>query len=320
MPQPSTAMARAELGAIASEVMRDAGASSYIGLRVLPIFNSGLQSGEYPIITRESMLKLHETLRAPKSGYNRADWTFDLDNFTCQENGWEEVIDDAQAKKYKNLFTYEEMLTRRAIAIILRKQEKRIADAVFNTSTFTPVVLTHEWDDSTNAVPITDVQTGKIAFKDATGLNPDTLIIAHSTFLNLGTNAQIIARVLYTNPGVGNGELTKELIAAALGVERLLVGDAYYDSADDGLAASMTGIWSNEYAMLCRTAKTEDLEDPALGRTFLWTEDSGTGEAGTVVEEYRDESVRSTIIRVRHQTTEKIICAGVGYLMSNVTT
>ena len=60
-----------------------------------------------------------------------------------------------------------------------------------------------------------------------------------------------------------------------------------------------------------------DLEDPCLGRTFLWTEDS---DQLPVVETYRDEKVRSDVVRVRFSNDEKIICSAVGYLMDNITT
>jgi len=317
---PSSTTQRPDLGAIASEVMRDAGKSGFIGFQVLPAFRSEIATGEYPIITRESMMKMPETRRAAKSGYNRGDWRFDLDNFACVEHGWEEPVDDKQAKLYARYFDAEVISTRRAMSIILRAQEKRIADAVFNTSTWTAVSITHEWDDATNAVPLSDVTTGKKAIKDATGITPNALVIAYSTFLDLGLCDDVVDRLKYVSPAVQRGEISAQMLASYFALDKVLVGDAYYDAAKAGQDASMSGIWSSEYAMLCRVATSGDLEEPALGRTFVWTEESGSGEDTTIVEEYRDEKIRGNVIRVRHDTTEKIVCTDVGYLMDNITT
>jgi len=313
-------MQRPDLGAIASEIMRDAGKAGFIGTRVLSIFNTAVQTGEYPLITRESMLKLPETKRAPKGKYNRGGWTFDLANFACQEYGWEEPVDDVEAKKYARYFDMETVCTRRALSIILRALEKRIADAVFNATTWTAVGVTNEWDDATNADPLGDVNTGKKAIYDATGIVPNALITAYSTFLDLGVCDQVVDRIKYTNPAVQRGEISTQLLAQFFGVDQVLVGNAVYDSANLGQDASISAIWSNEYAMLCRISSSMDLEEPSLGRTLIWTGDSGSGEDGVVVETYRDEGVRGDVIRARHQTDEVIICEDVGYLLENITT
>ena len=71
-----------------------------------------------------------------------------------------------------------------------------------------------------------------------------------------------------------------------------------------GPDATITNIWDYEYAALIKTASGQDITEPCVGRTFLWTEDSPTNP---IVEEYREENRRSDIFRVRHNVGEQLI-------------
>jgi len=318
MPQPSSAIPRPDLGVVAHEYEPGGGMGDFIALQVLPDFPIATIEAYYPQMKRETMLKLRQTARAPRGKYNRAEWDFDWSTVTCKENGWEEVEDDVQAKRYRTIFDYESALAMVCKSVILRRREKRVADAVFNTSTWTPVSLTNEWDDADNATPIDDINTGKKAIRDATGLEPDTLIVAYSTSLDLGRCAQVVDQIKYSFPGVMPGTVKPNMLAQIFQLERVLVGKGVYDSADLGQDASITDLWSNEYAMLCRVSDGGiNLLEPCLGRSFRWSEDS---PVDVVIEEYRDEESRATIIRGRQHTHEAIVMADAGYLMDNVTT
>lgn len=58
------------------------------------------------------------------------------------------------------------------------------------------------------------------------------------------------------------------------------------------------------------------LWEPVYGRTFLWFQDS---PQSVVVESYREENKRSTIIRARQHVGEAVIFAGAAYRLSNIT-
>jgi hypothetical protein len=100
--------------------------------------------------------------------------------------------------------------------------------------------------------------------------------------------------------------LTDSQLAAIFDVPRVLVGGAVYDSAKKNKAASISDLWSYEYAALVKISSGPDLTQPGVGRTFLWTEDSPDN---AIVEQYREEKTRSDIFRVRHSVGEEYICS-----------
>lgn len=328
-PTADTAVSRPDLGQVAYEAMSDAGTQGFIGLEVMPIFETVRNSASYQVMPIEQLLQLQKTARASRSRYNRGDWTWEEGYFTTKENGWEEPVDDREKSLNASKMDDEIISTQIAVGIILRAQEKRIADKVFNATNFTANAVTNEWDDGANATPITDVKTGKAALR-AKGIVANALIISYSVFENLKGCAQIIDRIKYTFPMMEMEDMTIAQMAQILGVPRLLVAGALYNSANKGQTASISDIWSNEYAMLTRVSNSADIREPCIGRTFLWTRESPTNP---VVESYRDEGVRGDIVRVRHDTDEAFIrsydedkavksdiAVNCSYLMSNITT
>ena len=316
MPRPTSAttIQRPDLGSVAMEFMEKQ--ADFIGMQVLPPFEVAEQSGDYPVIPLEALANTPDTKRAPRGNYSRDDYEFELDSYSCVEHGYEEPVDEVEVKLYKRYFDVEKIAALRAIRTVLRAQEKRIADMVFNASNFTAHAVTNEWDDASNATPINDVNTGRLAIQAATGLDPNTLIISYSTFLDLGLVDQIIDRIKYTHPEVVRGEVSAVLLAQAFGVEKVLVGKGLYNSAKKGQTASMSRLWDKEYAMLCVTNDDGDIETPCIGRTFRW----GADDPGNVIESYREEQVRSDIIRARQFTDEELINTNAAYLLSNITT
>jgi hypothetical protein len=329
-PKPNTSIARPDLGFAVQEYIESAPAMGFIGLEVMPIFATPYQATTFPVIPKEALLGLGDTKRAMRGFYNRGDWEFEQGKYSTSEHGWEEPVDDRERNLYKASIDADTIAVQRATAMILRSQEKRIADKVFNATNFTAHGVTNEWDDAAAGVPLDDLETGKLAVRSACGMMPNTLIIAYSTFLNLRRNAQLKAQFGSAFAGQDANNMTVQQMAHLLDVEKLLVGGAVYNSAKKGQSAVIANLWDKEYAMLTITSAAADISEPCIGRTFLWTEESADN---TVVEQYRAESNRSDIFRVRHDTDERLlrsvddddttvsdIAAAVSYLFGNITT
>ncbi|MCB2188821.1 MAG: hypothetical protein KQJ78_20570 [Deltaproteobacteria bacterium] len=319
-PTPGTTLLRPDLGALNFEYAVEASQRGFIGTTIMPYFPTALASGSYPVIPAEVFLKLPDTHRTARAGYARSDWQFSDDTYSCQEYGFEEVIDDSERNMYEGIYSeldIEAISAMRAMDILLRGQEKRIADMVFNTSNLTAHAVTTEWSTTATASPITDVRTGKEAVRKACGLEPNILVIAKAVFDNLVMCAQIAERVQYTTPvEMMDEEAQRRLLSQALGVQ-VRVGNAIYDAAKKGQDLSATDIWDDEYALLARVPTNPlDLKEPCLGRTFLWT---GDAPQEIVTEQYRSNEVRGDVIRVRTNVGEVFVCTAAAYLMSNIT-
>ena len=325
MPSPSSSLAtqRPDLASFL-EFDLESDRAGYVANQVFPVMNVASQAGNFGKIPLEQLLQQRNTKRAPGSGYARSQFTFSPATYATDEHGAEEPVDDRESKMYAEYFDAEQVATMRAFSSVLRNAEQRVADAVFNTSTWAGASLTtgitNEWDDATNAVPLTDVEAAVQKIYDNSGLWANALVINRKVFRNLRNCDQVVERIQSAGAGDATkaSDITTQMLAQAFDLDYIIVAGTSRNGAKEGQAASPTQIWSSEYAMVCRVASGQDMRDPCIGRTFHWSSDGSS--IGGSVESYRDETVRGNVIRVRHDVAEVVLYAEAGHLLSNITT
>jgi len=315
MSSPTTTIERRDLGEVVEEYALAKSEADFIGLKIMPIFKTPLQQGNYPVIAVEQMLKPRVITRAPRGNYNRGDWGFEQGNYACEEYGWEEVVDDANARNYASYFDAEAIGAKIGTDVLLRGQDTRIKTIVEAQSAHS---ITNEWDDATNATPRSDVNTGIRTIVQATGMIPDLFVTTWTNFQNLLVTDEVLDATKYTGAITMVGfEAQKRMIAQYFGVNRVEVTNAIYNSAGEGQTLTASQIWSNEYAALVVTGSGSLQSGPCFGRSFLWQDDSPDN---VNVESYREDAVRGTIIRTRHYVDEKVLNSSCIYLLSNMVT
>lgn len=325
MPAPSSTPAtlRPDLAGAMEEFPIAQAMAGMIGYMVAPVLDVSVQADNFGKIPVEAYLQLLNTKRASGSGYNRDDFEFDLDSYATIEHGAEGVVDDRDAKRYRSYFDAELKQVERKRFQVMLAAEKRVADLVFNASTFTGALTAAAgtaWDDYANADPIADVEAAAQAFYNNTGLWPNTGICGRLNYRNLRNCQSIIDRI--SSVGAGDRSLATDINAAKLAevfdLPRILIGGMASNTANKGLAASIGSIWNPDYFMLAYISDDSSIETPSLARTFHWSED-GSAIGGTI-ETYREDDKRSTIVRVRHEVHEKLMYTQLGYLITGCTT
>lgn len=311
--RPANTVDRPDLGALAYEYLLSG--AGYIGTDLMPIFPVAEQSMQYPVITLEAVLKARSnTRRASRSGYPRADWEFETQTFACAEHGWEEVIDDNERALYARFFDAEAVATEIATGILLRNHETRVAAVLAALAGNS--AASAAWSNAATATPKADVQGGINAMRAATGVLPNVIAMSYSLFQECLVTAEIKDYLQYTSPHLVQGmEAQRGMLASYFGVSQVLVGDVLEDTGKRGKAASLSDVWPTDEVYLARVATDANLRQPAIGRTFMWTADAPNI---LTTESYRDEPIRSDVIRVRHNVAEAVQYAGAGHRVTGV--
>lgn len=322
MPEPTstTAIQRPDLGILAYEYNLAASQRGFIAGAIFPDFETPEKTADYPIITIESLLKKpKDTRRAPRSAYPRNDWQFETGTYNTKDRGLEEPLDDVERKLYARFFDAEAVTISRIVDGMLRDKEARVASMVFNTSNITHTgAVGIEWSTKATATPKSDVKDAIATLRLATGVAPDSLAISETVFNNLLVVAEMKDYLQYTSPHLmENLEAQKSVLARYLGLKNVVVGNALYDTALKGKSYSLADIWDDEYALLFKSpGNAMDLQEPVLGRTFIWNQDGGRE---MIIETYREEKSRSDIYRARNYFEENFMFTGAAYLLSNIT-
>jgi len=325
---PSTAITRTDLASTFSEFDLRMSRQGFIGPRVLRPRLVGVQASDVGKVPLEQLLITKPDDRAPGAGYRRGDFEFSKFSYATDEHGWEEPMDDRQIAIFRDQLDAEDIHAQRAEDIVCRNYEIAVAAAVYDTTTWTGAALTtgitHEWDDATNAKPINDVEAAKRKVRDGSGLEANALICNRNQFWNLANTNQVVDRIKYWG-GDDPKRINEAMIAALLDLDYILVAGGIKNTGKEGQSATIAQVWSDEYAVVARVATTDDPQEPCLGRTFMWSGD-GPGVPGTdeelavIVEEYREEQVRGSVIRARNDRDIVIMYAEAAHLLSNVTT
>lgn len=291
-----------------------------IGPQILTPWATKNKRGSLPQIPIAALTHLPDTKRKPKSGANRTTWEYGELTYANITHAHEELDNEEESAEYSDYFNYEVVAAKRGVDIINRRLEYDTVAALHNTTTFTgatgTLAVTDEWDDATNAIPITNVSAGMEAIRGKCGMTADTLQISWTTWRDLSVCNQIRNALQYTK--MPDGFIPLDALAGALGVKRVLCpGDGnVYNSANMGLTAVLSEIWTAEYAFLCVTNQSADISAPCIGRTFNWAGGGGMME----VDSYEEPQTESQVIRAKSCREPNVFSAAFGFLFSNITT
>jgi hypothetical protein len=324
MPAPSAALSRPDLESSFQEFDTEARDRGFIADQVLPPMPVNKVSSSFLRIPVEALLAERDTERASGGTYARQKYKFEEDSYDCKEQGAEEVVDDRDAAIYKNFFQAEVLATGRARSAVMINREKRVAAAIFNTSTWTGATLTtalsSAWSGPVSSQPVQDVQAAAEKIFEGTGLIANALVINRKVLQYLRNCDEVVERLKYSSV-VDVKKITIEALAEMLFPDvpgaRLIVAGAPRNTLNAGQASvSMTRIWSDSYAMVCRVSDSSDLSEPCLGRSLHFVSDGS--ELPCKIETYRDDTIRADIVRCRHDVSEKVLYAGAGHLLTNI--
>jgi hypothetical protein len=352
MAAPSTAINRFDLGMSYSEFSLEANRMKYIGLMVLPPVGVSQEAATFRKIEIASMLtKPEDTARAPRSGYNRSQGTWTTDSYSVQEHGVEEVNDDAENEMYGDIVRGEQLAVARGINRVLQSLENDIAQAVFNTSTWTGSALTTAvtsigssgnvaWSTKASADPIAHIDFAREKVKNNCGFKPNTVILTDTDFINCIRTDRIESLLKYDASQIMlamNGQYDSKVLTGAqtalagiFSVDQVLIGQSFKNTADDGQTPAFGRFWTSGYSMVCHInddGMNGDLQSPTptIGRTIWSTKNSeplpGTDDAGfgsLIFDEYREENVRGSVFRPRNKRGIKILHPEAGHLLTGL--
>lgn len=290
-----------------------------IGTRVMPVLNVPVLAGQYPSfkLKEGQLLKSDVKVRDPYSTFPRGTRSFTQETYTALEYGYEEAVDDVIAADVSRFFDAEVIAAKLSRRKLLLAHELRVAGQIFSTGNFT----------STNSG--TAYTTANIATFDVgedVQLAIDRLLSKGESTSNLRVVipypvwTRIRASTKFQNRLRGAGissdtilNASTQAAAEVFGVSEVLIGRAAYDSAAEGVAFSSSNVWANTYIWVGSVTESgAGYFGGGAGFTLNWSQ---YGPAVGVFT-YRDESIKSNIVRASHYVAEKVVNTNAGELIA----
>ena len=280
-----------------------------IGAQLLPLQNVEAKAGTYLKVqlSGAELLSNNALVRDSGASYSRGIRSFSSANYSTDEVGLEELIPDDAAKDLNRFFSYEAETAKFLLRQIKLSHEKRVSDLLWASST--PFTIA----DQTRAVAYTqalvatvdvarDVAAAKLALNQY-GYEANCVAMSANVFELIRRSTLLQNQFFGVISNTGARLLSEAEIAAALGVQNLLVGRAALNSAGKNKAYSGSFVVPDTKIIVGQIAGGE-FTAGGIGRTLVW---SGDSAGGFVSESYRDEARRSQVLRVRMNTDEVVI-------------
>lgn len=314
---------RPELGASLQQFDVVAALGGMVGLQILKPKSVPVQNGYIGLRTLEELMKDDVvTDRAPGAEYGRSGQRVTNFSFATKEYGHEEVVDDRESKLYQSYLEADIAAAQRIQGILMRRLEKEICDLLTDTSsTFTGALTDASaavWTtDSTDIIQ--EVEEAMLDFRTNSGLLPNVMVVGYDRYRAMMRNTDIVDRLKYwggNDPNVGAMLANTDLLAKAVGIDKIVVAGMVRNSAIEGQSRSLAQIWDGTKVGFYRVAMTDDIKEPCVGRTFVWTEDGANPDGSVVFESYRSEERRGRVIRGRHESQAKIAYDKLGFVLT----
>lgn len=198
--------------------------------------------------------------------------------------------------------------TRVGTDIILLDREVRVAAKVHALATYpsanrTTLSGTSQWSDYTNSNPVDAI----LAAMDIPMATPNVGVMGRAAFTKLRQHPKVVAGVL-GNAGT-SGVVSAQALADLLGLQKLLIGEGWLNTARPGQAVTMSRVWGKHMALLYLDPNGGPMDMPSFG----WTAEWGTRQSGSV-EDGHMGARGGEWIRTYESVDEQIAANDMGYL------
>jgi len=290
-----------------------------IGTAVMPILDVPVRAGQYPsfVLKEGQLLKSDVKNRAPYGSFARGTRAFNQDTYTALEYGYEEAVDDTVTLDVARFFDAEVIAAKLAKRKLLLAHELRVAAKIFDNTTFT---ATNSGTAYTVANLATfdagaDVQEAidRLLAKGESTSNL-RVVIPYAVWTRIRASTKFQNRL--RGAGISSDTIlnaSTQAAAEVFGVSEVLIGRASYDTAPEGVAFAAGNVWSNTLIWVGSvTDASAGFFGGGAGFTLNWSEYGPAIGVST----YREEAIKSNIVRASQYTAEKVVNANAGQLIT----
>lgn len=291
---------------------------------IFPRVPVDFQSDKYFVWSRADFYRDDATQHAPGAKYMRTALNLTTDNYRCDEYGLEYPVPDQIVKNADQAVQLKQTGTRVLYTRLTTRKDRAFVNDFYKTGVWATDITgvaaapgasqTLQWNDATSD-PATDLQTAMETIGAALGEVDGMrwrLVIGAAVRASLLNHPDAIDRIKYVEKA--DVEAVDGILGSWLGVDDLIVGRRTYTTSAEGATAAYARIYGKN-ALLVAVPESPGIATPSAGYTFEWNE---PGKGPIYTEEYRDETIKSDIIRSVMYLDQKQVASDLGYFFSSI--
>lgn len=289
----------------------------FIADMILPVVPVPKQSDIYPIFKREDMLRQQKTTRAPGQEARIVTQSIGSGTFYCPNYALKYPV-TIEDKANADPIWVQGLINKRTQFImdhLLLDMEIRLANLVTSGSNVgSSSVVASGWLGS-GAAPLTDLDTGidNVTYANGVSRSGIKVVFGAKAWDSFRRHSTVRNLIFGTNNGGGYPQVDQ--VKNLLNVGDVLIGGGFKNTAEMGIAESLTTIWS-DYVLVAYVNPSADLERPSFGYMPRW---SAPGISNMTVERHPyDARKKSEEVEIGYYQDELITGASYGFLFKQV--
>lgn len=281
--------------------------TGFIADELSPKFMVEKESDQYYVYSKDNF-RIPDTLRADGAESNKDSFTLSIGSYVLAEHTLHDDITDRQRRNADKAIRLDVDVTENLTTKIMLRREKDLADIYQASGAFSTslsLTSTLAWSANTTlSNPITQIDSIASAILTNSGKLPNVVAIDDPSFRAAKEHVSIVDRIKYTS----SDSVSEKLLAKLWNVEKVLVGRATYNTAEEGLTDSLSFVWTDT-AIIAFVEKNPGLKKPSTGYTF-WQNQTGVPFK---VKKWREDKIEADRVEVQSLFDNKIVasdCAG----------
>lgn len=283
---------------VLSEALNKIGPQQFVGLRVLPPRSVGTKSGQYPVFGSDQFDLDLSKVRAPGSSFARRDFAYDQQDYSCKQYALEGVLPDEDESQANDdgITDVQGALSMKLQRDLMVGHERRVESVIYAAS-FNSESATASMSTATAATPIKDIQNA-VERLNGNGFYDNLALIIEVSLFNEMLNTDDVRDIF----NASGSYVDRQVLLGALGIQEIIICPTRYNSAAKGATASRSKIWPTDKYLVGQVSGG-DFSAGGFGRTLAYEPDGGQFSA----EIYRDNPIKSDVLRVFHSVDEAVI-------------
>lgn len=300
-----------------------ASATGMVADRVFPVIPVNDIAGNYFEFNRGDWFRIEARERAPGTPSAGAGWRVtNRPVYQARVYAVHQDLDDQTRAAAPNIFNLERSYTEFVTQNLMLMKEQKWANNFFKTGVWgrdragvsaSPTGTQFLQFDQSASNPIQLFRSEETLMASTQGLRPNVLVLGQAVYDVLLEHPLVVDRMKYTQAGL----VTDQLLAALLGVDRILVATAIVNSAAEGATDAFDYIYGKS-ALLAYAAPNATINQPSAGYIFSWTGYLGAGAFGNRIKNFRMEEIESNRIEGQMAFDMQIVTPALGTFFSAV--
>ncbi|OGC95821.1 MAG: hypothetical protein A2W25_15205 [candidate division Zixibacteria bacterium RBG_16_53_22] len=302
------------IDAVLSQMAMGYRPEGFIADMIFPTVSVQKQSDLYLVFDRGDRMRVEDTTRAPGTPARRVteavgSATYFARNYALAGAAVLEDKVNADPMQLANIVNGKATFL---LDKLMLDWEWRVARMVTSgTNVGSSSAVASAWNGA--GVPLNNINTAIDNVQGANGVRPNRIVMGINAWKSFRRDSTVRNLIFGTNNGGGYPN-TKQA-ASLFDVDDILIGGAYQNTGQEGVAESLASIW-NDQVLVYYAPPAPTIEKPSFGYNFRW---AAAGLPNMQVERHPyDSKIKAELIEAGYYQDEKITGASYGFLLKSV--